>query len=63
MYPDGSKDGCNVGSAVFEKHFISIMRLPDKASIFTAQSKTIDLAMSKLMHFSDSLSVLTIFIN
>jgi hypothetical protein len=33
----GSKDGCKVATTVFGNHFISKMRLPDSATIFTAK--------------------------
>ena len=67
IYTDGSKDDNNVGCAAFEKSFISRVRLPNKASIFTAEIKAIDLALSYITQhthdnfiiFSDSLSVLT----
>ena len=67
IYTDGSKDDNNVGCAAFEKSFISRVRLPSKASIFTAEVKAIDLALSYIAQhtqnnfiiFSDSLSVLT----
>ena len=67
IYTDGSKDGNKVGCAAFEKSFISSTRLPEKASIFTAEVKAIDLALSYISQhkhtnfiiFSDSLSVLT----
>ena len=67
IYTDGSKDGNKVGCAAFEKSFISNIRLPEKASIFTAEVKAIDLALSYISQhkhtnfiiFSDSLSVLT----
>ena len=67
LYTDGSKDGSKVGCAVFEKQFSAKLRLPNNASIFTAEAKAIDLALSyisqhnkdKFAIFSDSLSVLT----
>ena len=66
IYTDGSKDDNKVGCAAFEKSFISNIRLPEKASIFTAEVKAIDLALSYISQhkhndfiiFSDSLSVL-----
>lgn len=56
-----------VGCAVFEKQFSAKVRLPNDASIFTAEAKAIDLSLSyitvhnndKFAIFSDSLSVLT----
>ena len=66
MYTDVSKDGCNVGSDVcFENHFISRIRLPDDASIFTAEAQAIDYALlyislnpkDKFVFLSDSLSI------
>jgi hypothetical protein len=66
IYTDGSKEGCKVGPAVFENNFSSSMWLPDNASMFTAEAKAIDLALSYIVQhthdifviFSDSLSVL-----
>ena len=66
LYTDGSKDDDKVGCAVFGNHFTSNTRLPKSASIFTAEIKAIDLALSyieqqqrnKFIIFSDSLSVL-----
>jgi hypothetical protein len=37
-YTQRSKEGCKVGAAVFENNFTSSMRLPDNASIFTAEA-------------------------
>jgi hypothetical protein len=56
----------SIGAVVFEKHFTSSIRLPDNASIFTAEAEAIDLALSYIeqhthdtfVKFSDSLSVL-----
>ena len=67
IYTDGSKDGDNVGCAAVSKYHNSKQRLPDNASIFSAEVKAIDLALTfastytedKYIIFSDSLSVLT----
>ena len=66
LYTDGSKDDNKVGCAVFGNNYSSKLRLPENASIFTAETKAIDLALSyisehkkdKFIIFSDSLSVL-----
>jgi hypothetical protein len=64
VYTDGLKEDCKV--SVFENNFISSIRLPDNALIFTAEAKALDLALSyiaqhthdKFVIFSDSLSFL-----
>ncbi|MES9951106.1 MAG: reverse transcriptase domain-containing protein [Candidatus Thiodiazotropha sp.] len=67
IYTDGSKDGDKVGCAFTSGRHYKNIRLPDGASIFTAEAKAIDLALeyienstsnSKFIIFSDSLSVL-----
>ena len=35
IYTEGSKDHCKCDYVVYENHFISKMRLPDNASIFS----------------------------
>jgi hypothetical protein len=42
IYTDGSKEDCKVGTAVFENNFSSSMRLPDNASLFTAEAIAIE---------------------
>ena len=43
---DGSKEGRKVGSASFENHAKSKIRLPDNAFIFTVEARAINLALS-----------------
>ena len=66
IYTDGSKDGTSVTSAgIINKHTIS-RRLPDRTSVFWAETKAIELALQHVKHcniakviiFSDSLSCL-----
>ena len=66
IYTDGSKDGNKVAAAAVVNNDIFSVRLPDEATIFTAEAKAIELAfeyirISKNTHFtifSDSLSCL-----
>ena len=66
IYTDGSKNNSKVGCAAVSNLHRSKLRLPDSASIFTAETKAIDLALNfitnsnerKFIVFSDSLSVL-----
>ena len=66
IFTDGSKDGDTAGSACFTPSDTYKCRLPDSASIFSAENKAIDLALdhieqsrnSDFIIFSDSLSVL-----
>ena len=66
IYTDGSKDGQNVASACVSQTHTRKCRLPDNASIFTAEIQAINMALdyikdanlSKVLIFSDSLSVL-----
>ena len=66
IYTDGSKDGPNVASACVSQNHTRKCRLPDNASIFTAEIQAINMALdyikdanlSKVLIFSDSLSVL-----
>ena len=66
LYTDGSKNDSNVGCACISKYHTDKLRLTDDASIFTAEAKAIDLALSyiesrnenKFVIFFDSLSVL-----
>ena len=66
IYTDGSKDGPNVASACVSRNHTRKCRLPDNASIFTAEIQAINMALdyikdanlSKVLIFSDSLSVL-----
>lgn len=66
IYTDGSKDGPRVASACVSRAHTLKCRLPDNASIFTAEVQAIDMALdyavdeklSKIIIFSDSLSVL-----
>ena len=66
IYTDGSKDGPNVASACVSQKHTRKCRLPDNASIFTAEIQAINMALdyikdanlSKVLIFSDSLSVL-----
>ena len=66
IFTDGSKDGDTAGSACVTLSDTYKCRLPDNASIFSAEIKAIDLALdhiaqsrsSDFIIFSDSLSVL-----
>lgn len=66
IFTDGSKDGKNSGSACVTNTGTHTCRLPDNASIFSAEIKAIDLALNHIEQstsrdfiiFSDSLSVL-----
>ena len=68
MYTDGSKEDSKVGCAVIsDSHYSNMQRIPDDSSIFTAETKAVDLALyfistchasNTFIIFSDSLSVL-----
>jgi len=66
IYTDGSKDGATVGAAAVTKGQIMVRRLPDHASIFSAEAQAILLALdianqsaqTKVLIMSDSLSCL-----
>ena len=66
IYSDGSKDKKNVAAAAVIYQDVFLARLPDEATLFSAEAKAIELAfehikMSKYTHFtifSDSLSCL-----
>ena len=66
IFTDGSKDGDTAGSAGLTPSDTYKCRLPDNASIFSAEIKAIDLVLdhieqtrnSDFIIFSDSLSVL-----
>ena len=66
IYTDGSKDDSKVGCAAISRLHSSKLRLPNNATIFSAEAKAIDLALKfiseysadKYIIFSDSLSVL-----
>ena len=66
VYTDGSKDNDRVGCAAIINNISIKRRLPNNASIFTAEIKAIDLALDAIAEseddhfiiFSDSLSVL-----
>ena len=67
VYTDGSKEDSKVGCAVISGNHITMQRMPDNSSIFTAEAKAVDLALdfirtcdtnNKFIIFSDSLSVL-----
>ena len=66
IYTDGSKDGATVGCAATSQLHQSKLRLPNNATIFSAEAKAIDLALNfvskykedKYIIFSDSFSVL-----
>ena len=67
IYTDGSKVEDKVGCAYISGSHHEKIRLPDGSSIFTAESKAIDMALDYVMNnslenkfviFSDSLSVL-----
>ena len=66
IYTDGSKDGPKVAVACLSRTQTRKCRLPDNASVFSAESQAINMALdyieeanlSKVIIFSDSLSVL-----
>ena len=67
IYTDGSKEESKVGCAVISDNHSNMQRIPDDSSIFTAETKVVDLALdflrtcdtnNKFNLFSDSLSVL-----
>ena len=66
IYTDGSKDGPKAAAACVSRTQTRKCRLPDNESIFSAESKAINIALdyieeanlSKVIIFSDSLSVL-----
>ncbi|MCU7801126.1 MAG: hypothetical protein KZQ70_13560, partial [gamma proteobacterium symbiont of Lucinoma myriamae] len=66
IYTDGSKDGAKVAAACVVNNHLFKHRLPDNASIFSAEIKAIELALDYIAEvnsknfiiFSDSLSVL-----
>ena len=67
IYTDGSKNGNKVSCTAIQHNTKITKRLPNSTSIYSAEAKTIDLALNiikqtestKLIIFSDSLSVLT----
>ena len=66
IYTDGSKDGIRTAAAVVAPNSVKTIRLPDNASIFTAEIHALDMALDiirrtrskEYMVFSDSLSSL-----
>ena len=63
----GSKEDSKVGCADISDNHSNMQRIPDDSSIFTAEAKSVDLALdfistcdayNKFIEFSDSLSVL-----
>ena len=66
IYTDGTKQDEKVACAVISPNFTDSIRLPDNSSIFTAEAKTIDIALyhirdqpeKQFIIYSDSLSVL-----
>ena len=68
IYTDGSKEDSKVVCAVISDNHSNMQRLPDDSSIFTAESKAVDLALDFINTcdanniffyiFSDSLSIL-----
>ena len=66
VYTDGSKEDSKVGCAVISGNHITMQRIPDDSSIFTAEAKAVDLALvfirtcntnNKFFIFSDLLTV------
>jgi len=66
IYTDGSKDGIRTAAAVVAPNSVKTVRLPDNASIFTAEIHALDMALDIIRRtrskdcvvFSDSLSSL-----
>jgi len=66
IYTNGSKDGIRTDAAVVAANSVKIVRLPDNASIFTAEIHALDMALDIIRHtkskdcvvFSDFLSSL-----
>ena len=67
IYTDGSKEDSKVGCAVISDNHSNMQRIPDDSSIFTAEDKSVGLALdfistcdanNKFIIFSYSLSVL-----
>ena len=66
IYTDGSKQDEKVACSVISPSFTDSIRLPDNSSIFTAETKAIDIALyhirdqseKQFIIYSDSLSVL-----
>jgi len=66
IYTDESKNGIRTAAAVVAPNSVKTVRLPDKASIFTAEIHALDMALDIIrrtkskdyMVFSDSLSSL-----
>jgi len=54
LYADGSKIGDQVASAVVARNSTKTVRLPDRASIFTAEIYAITLAMDFIRHSKDT---------
>jgi len=54
LYTDGSKIGDQVASAAVARNFTKTVRLPDRASIFTAELYAITLAMDFIRHSKDT---------
>ena len=60
IYTDGSKDGSNVASACVSRTHTRKYRLPDNASIFTAEIQAINMALDYIN--DDNLSKVLIFL-
>jgi len=66
IYTDGSKDGIRTAATVVAPNSVKTVRLPDNASIFTAEIHALDMALGIIccarskdcVVFSDSLSSL-----
>jgi len=66
IYTDGSKDGVRTAAAVVAPNSVKAVRLPDNASIFTAELHALDIALGFIRRtrskdyvvYSDSLSSL-----
>ena len=67
IYTDGSKQDEKVAYALISPNFTDSIKLPDNSSIFTAEARTIDIALyhirdqpeKQFIIYSDSLSVLS----
>jgi len=50
IYTDGSKDGIKTADAAIAPNSVKTVRLPDYASIFTAEIYALDMALNIIRH-------------